>query len=171
MLKTRYPMVENSSCYIGSLEHTPIQRPCIAILVKNGDFSQFQLVWDRWTDGRTDTPSYRDARSHLKIFHSFIKFNYTIQHIQLFAHFPADFVKIAKLVPWTSEASIWRHFRFPEVAIYNENSKRRLSVKPLLLKILFLHLYLCKMLLFVAIIAKSGQKWRFWRMWHFGAAG
>ena len=35
----------------------------IAILVKNGDFSRFQLGR---TDGRTDTPSYRDARTHLK---------------------------------------------------------------------------------------------------------
>ena len=28
MQKTRCPSVENFSCYIGSLEHTPIQRPC-----------------------------------------------------------------------------------------------------------------------------------------------
>ena len=39
----------------------------IAILVKNGDFSRFQLVCDGRTDGRTGTPSHRDARSHLII--------------------------------------------------------------------------------------------------------
>ena len=47
------------------------------ILVKNGTFAWFQLVCDGrtdgrmngLTDGRTDTPSYRDARSHLKIEH------------------------------------------------------------------------------------------------------
>ena len=50
----------------------------LVILVKNGFFAWFQLVcdWrtdgqtdrliDRWTDGRTDKPSYRDARMHLK---------------------------------------------------------------------------------------------------------
>ena len=54
----------------------------IAILVKNGDFARFQLVGDRWTNGptdgptngptdglssgRTDTPSYRDVKTHLK---------------------------------------------------------------------------------------------------------
>ena len=38
----------------------------IAVLVKNGDFARFQLVCDGSTDRRKDTPSYRDARSHLK---------------------------------------------------------------------------------------------------------
>ena len=33
-----------------------------SISVKNGTFKQFQLVCDQ----RTDTPSYRDARTHLK---------------------------------------------------------------------------------------------------------
>ena len=59
----------------------------IAILIKNGDFAQFQLVCDGrtdgptdgqtdgQTDGRTDTPSYRDARTHLKklFSHSFAR--------------------------------------------------------------------------------------------------
>ena len=39
----------------------------ISILVKNGTFTRFQLVCDGQTDGRMDTPSYRDARTHLKI--------------------------------------------------------------------------------------------------------
>ena len=109
--------------------------------------------------------------NHYSYFKNYSFFHQIQFYNPAYSLYPADFVKTAKLAPWTSEASIWRHIRFPEVAIYNENSKRRLSVKPLLLKTLFLHLYLCKMLLFVAIIAKSGQKWRFWRMWHFGAAG
>ena len=41
-----------------------------SILVKDGTFIHFQLVCDRRTDrrtdGQTDTPSYRDARTHLK---------------------------------------------------------------------------------------------------------
>jgi len=37
-----------------------------SILVKIGSFTRFQLVCDRRTDGPTDTPSYRDARTHLK---------------------------------------------------------------------------------------------------------
>ena len=41
-----------------------------SILVKNGTLTRFQLKCDRptdrSTDGRRDTPSYRDARTHLK---------------------------------------------------------------------------------------------------------
>ena len=38
----------------------------IYILLKIGIFSWFQLVCGQPTDGWTDTPSYRDARMHLK---------------------------------------------------------------------------------------------------------
>ena len=37
------------------------------ISVKILDFSEIQLVGDQTTDGRADIPSYRDARTHLKI--------------------------------------------------------------------------------------------------------
>ena len=43
------------------------------ILVKNVTFKWLQLMCDRrtkgWTDRRMDTPSYRDARTHLKMSH------------------------------------------------------------------------------------------------------
>ena len=38
----------------------------VVVLGKKGTFAWFQLVCDRLTDGRTDTPSYRAARTHLK---------------------------------------------------------------------------------------------------------
>ena len=50
----------------------------VAILGKNSDVDRFQLVCDGWpdgrTDGRTDTPSYRDATAHLKRIESTIAF-------------------------------------------------------------------------------------------------
>ena len=39
----------------------------IVVLVENGIFAWFQLVCDQPTDKRTDTPSYRDARTLLQI--------------------------------------------------------------------------------------------------------
>ena len=37
-----------------------------SVLVDMSDFPKIQLVCDGWTNGRTDIPSYRDARTHLK---------------------------------------------------------------------------------------------------------
>ena len=44
-------------------------------------FSKIQLECDLRTDGRTDTPSYRDARTHLKTGKEWLKKSYTIQII------------------------------------------------------------------------------------------
>ena len=42
------------------------------ILVDISDFSEIQLVCDLRTDGRTDIPSSRDARTHLKMFMTYV---------------------------------------------------------------------------------------------------